>query len=140
MSPWLFMKLVKSNLPHLIGILIYGLIAIALALLCYKLFSKIIALNTDVEASAQDRLAAVILAVGSILAIAFLVAVTAYEPPRQAPFRPPARLSSVLAAACGNCGKVHPPGKAAAKKEAVTVTPAAGGKGASLAPAAGKNK
>ncbi len=107
MSSWLFAKLVGANLPHLIGILIYGFLAIALALLCYKLFSKVIGLDTGLDASPQDRLAAVILAVGIVIGISILVAVTAYEPAQiTAPQSPAGRAKS--SSGCGSSPKAAP--------------------------------
>ncbi len=100
MSPWLFAKLLRGNLPHLIGMLIYGLLAIALALLCYKLFSKLIGLDTGLDASPQDRLSAVILAVGVVIGISILVAVTAYEPPQI----PVPQSTAGSASSSGGCG------------------------------------
>lgn len=118
MKPWLFSALVRQNLPHLMGMLIYGAIAIGLASLCYIVFSKIISLNTGLNASDQDKRSAVILAVGIVIGISFLTAITAYEPPK-ANENAPAQ-QTAAASSCGNCGK--PTGKQAQGSSGVQQT------------------
>ena len=81
MLPRTFARLALGNLPHLIGIALYGLIAIVLALLCYKLFTKLIPLDTGLDASPDENLTAVILAVGIVIGMSIVVAVSAYEAP-----------------------------------------------------------
>ncbi len=82
MSSGLIAQLIRQNLPHLLGIIIYGFIGISLALLCYKLFTSFfIPLKSGMEFTPQESLASAILAAGIVVGMSILVAVTAYEPP-----------------------------------------------------------
>ncbi len=74
------LMLVRLNFPRFLGIGAYGITAIILAVLCYVIFSKLLSLNTGLDATSQDSLLAVILAVGIIVAMSIVVAATGYEP------------------------------------------------------------
>ena len=119
------LMLIRINLPRLIGIGTYGIIAIVLAAICYMLFSKILPLNTGVDATSQDSLAAVILAVGSIIGLSLVVAVTAFEP---SPVKIPNSYNintsgKPVASGCSGCGAAPKAGKkSTAPKSKVTTT------------------
>lgn len=77
----IFVMLIKPNLPHLLGVFVYGLIVIVLAAIAYKIFSVLIPLKIGFESHPTETLSASILACGIMIGIGLVVAVTAYEPP-----------------------------------------------------------
>lgn len=115
-------KLITGNLAHLVGVAIYGIIGIVLAIICYKIFIKLIPLNTGLDASPQESLAASILAVGIIIGMSIIVAVTGYDP-NPIKFPKVLKLKNIVAGAarssdssCGtSCGT--PKNKSDAKKK-----------------------
>ena len=104
------LNLFTKNFAHLIGIIIYGIIALVLSFIGYRCFKAIIPLRVDKGITEKDNIAAGIIIAGIVIGMSIIVAVTSYDPaPILIPL-PSASSSSCGTSPTGGCGAPgHPP-------------------------------
>ncbi|MBI5789267.1 MAG: hypothetical protein HZA78_10475 [Candidatus Schekmanbacteria bacterium] len=86
MASGMIAGLVRANMPHLLGLAIYCLIAMVFSVIFYKLLIKIIPLNISFDSSPMEHLAATLLAIGVAISISLIIALNATVPPQPPPF------------------------------------------------------
>ncbi len=99
-----FAGLISSNIVHLVGILIYGIILILLTALGYKVISSIVGFKAGQATAEVHRLMGII-TLGLILGFSLIIAVNCYESSPDIIFSSDAEVSRTTGGCGSKCAK-----------------------------------
>jgi hypothetical protein len=94
-----FAGLIKSNIIHLVGLIVYGLILIGLTALGYKIIASVVGFKAA-EASEKQSLFMGIVTLGLIISFGLIIAITSYQSSPEVVLAPEAN----IVGAGGSCG------------------------------------
>ncbi len=111
----IFAGLMKSNLIHLLGLIVYGLVLIGLTALGYKIIASVVGFKSA-EASEKQHLFMGLVTLGLIIGFSLIIAITSYESSPEVVLASGANIVGASGGGCGSkardvsCGgAAHPP-------------------------------